>query len=68
MEALGHVPRPVLAGAALLVGLAVGSFLNVVIARLPNNESIVKPRSKCPGCKINIKQEINPETACFHGN
>ena len=32
------------------MGLAIGSFLNVVIARVPEGESIVRPRSKCPKC------------------
>ncbi|MCC6332420.1 MAG: prepilin peptidase [Myxococcales bacterium] len=32
------------------LGLALGSFLNVVIARVPHDESIVRPRSKCPKC------------------
>jgi leader peptidase (prepilin peptidase)/N-methyltransferase len=50
MEALHTVPRPVLAGAALLLGLAVGSFLNVVIHRLPRDESVVSPSSHCPAC------------------
>src|SRR5918911_4838922 len=31
-------------------GLAVGSFLNVVAARLPLRRSIVKPRSACMSC------------------
>ncbi|MGW8288129.1 MAG: prepilin peptidase [Desulfobulbales bacterium] len=35
----------------LLIGAIVGSFLNVVIARLPaENESIVFPASRCPKC------------------
>jgi leader peptidase (prepilin peptidase)/N-methyltransferase len=40
---------PALAPAALF-GLIIGSFLNVVAWRLPRGESLVKPRSKCPGC------------------
>lgn len=31
-----------------------GSFLNVVIARLPKRESIVYPGSRCPRCKVPI--------------
>jgi leader peptidase (prepilin peptidase)/N-methyltransferase len=33
-----------------LVGLVVGSFLNVVAYRLPRGESLVSPGSHCPGC------------------
>ena len=32
------------------LGLIVGSFLNVIIYRVPNGLSIVWPRSHCPGC------------------
>lgn len=35
-------------------GLVVGSFLNVVIWRLPRNESLVHPRSRCPRCAAPI--------------
>jgi leader peptidase (prepilin peptidase)/N-methyltransferase len=35
-------------------GLVVGSFLNVVIHRLPKEESLVVPRSHCPACQTPI--------------
>lgn len=37
-----------------VLGAVVGSFLNVVIARVPRGESLVKPRSRCPGCRSAI--------------
>lgn len=33
-----------------VLGVLVGSFLNVVIARVPSGRSVVTPRSKCPKC------------------
>ncbi len=38
-----------------LVGLCVGSFLNVVIYRVPEGMSIVKPASHCPKCGYVLK-------------
>lgn len=35
---------------ALIFGLCIGSFLNVVIARLPAGRSVVNPGSACPQC------------------
>ena len=47
-----------IAGCALF-GLIVGSFLNVVIYRVPRKESIVTPRSHCPSCQALIKEYDN---------
>ncbi len=41
-------------GFGFAVGLVIGSFLNVVIHRVPNGLSIVKPRSRCPRCEQQI--------------
>jgi leader peptidase (prepilin peptidase)/N-methyltransferase len=49
---------PALAPAALF-GLLIGSFLNVVAWRLPRGESLVKPRSKCPGCATQLRAYDN---------
>ena len=46
-------PWPVVAFAFVL-GLLIGSFLNVVVHRLPRGESIARPRSRCPGCGTQI--------------
>lgn len=47
-------PQDVVERAAVVLvfvmGLLFGSFLNVVIARVPHDQSIVSPRSRCPRC------------------
>lgn len=48
-----------LAASVAMFGLIVGSFLNVVIHRVPRNESIVRPRSRCPGCHAEISPRDN---------
>jgi leader peptidase (prepilin peptidase)/N-methyltransferase len=42
-----------------LLGLVVGSFLNVVIHRLPRGESLSRPRSRCPSCGTALKPYDN---------
>jgi leader peptidase (prepilin peptidase)/N-methyltransferase len=44
---------------AALAGGCVGSFLNVVIHRLPRGESVVSPRSRCPSCGRMIRSWEN---------
>lgn len=41
--------------AVFIFGTLIGSFLNVVIYRIPNGESIVFPSSKCPSCQTSLK-------------
>jgi leader peptidase (prepilin peptidase) / N-methyltransferase len=48
-----------LAVVSLLLGLVVGSFLNVVIYRLPRHESLVRPPSHCPACSSLVRWHDN---------
>jgi len=41
------------------LGLIIGSFLNVVVARVPAAESIVRPGSRCPACLVPIAPRDN---------
>jgi leader peptidase (prepilin peptidase) / N-methyltransferase len=42
---------------AVVLGLCIGSFLNVLIYRLPRGESIIKPGSHCVKCGTGIKPQ-----------
>jgi leader peptidase (prepilin peptidase) / N-methyltransferase len=44
---------------AVVGGLLVGSFLNVVAHRLPRAQSLVRPRSRCPGCGTQLRAVEN---------
>jgi leader peptidase (prepilin peptidase)/N-methyltransferase len=52
------VTLPLVLGSALL-GLLIGSFLNVVIHRVPRGESVVQPASACPACGTTIRARDN---------
>lgn len=55
---MGDLAIILIAGAAVL-GAAVGSFLNVVIYRVPIGKSVVHPPSACPGCGERIRPADN---------
>ena len=40
-------------------GAIIGSFLNVVVYRLPRHESLITPASHCPGCGTPVKPYDN---------
>ncbi len=46
-----------------VLGLAIGSFLNVVIHRVPRGESVVRPPSGCPDCGNAIRPRDNVPVA-----
>ena len=48
----GFIPVYILTG---ILGLCVGSFLNVVIYRVPNKMSLAKPNSHCPICQYELR-------------
>lgn len=54
-----EVSLPLLVGAAFAFGACIGSFLNVVIWRLPRGESLLFPGSRCPACKQPIPAFAN---------
>lgn len=49
----------VLAACCALLGAAIGSFLNVVVWRLPRGESVVRPPSACPRCGRPVRPRDN---------
>ncbi len=58
-ESITGLPELVGIGFAFVLGSLIGSFLNVVIHRVPNELSIVFPNSACPKCDKPIKPYDN---------
>lgn len=56
---IGVHPLALWAILAGVFGLAIGSFLNVVIYRVPAGESVVSPPSRCPSCGNTIRNRHN---------
>jgi len=48
-----------LVGLAAVLGLVTGSFLNVVVHRVPAGRSVVRPRSACPACGAPVRARDN---------
>jgi leader peptidase (prepilin peptidase)/N-methyltransferase len=65
MQLFAVWPREALAAAALVVGLVIGSFLNVVIHRLPRGESLSRPGSHCPACGAAVRWYDNVPLLSF---
>src|SRR4030095_359494 len=58
-ESLTGLPELVGYVFTFIFGAVIGSFLNVIIHRVPNEESIVFPGSACPKCKAQLKPYDN---------
>jgi leader peptidase (prepilin peptidase)/N-methyltransferase len=58
-EQLNDLPTAYVAALAAVLGLLIGSFLNVVVHRVPRGESVVSPPSACPRCGHPIRNRHN---------
>ncbi len=52
-------PRPARGRPRGLLGLLIGSFLNVVVHRVPRGESVVRPPSACPALRAAVRPRDN---------
>jgi prepilin signal peptidase PulO-like enzyme (type II secretory pathway) len=64
-QALAYFPTWFTSLVTILLGLAVGSFVNVVIYRVPRQMSIVRPGSHCPNCTAPIRPRDNIPLVSF---
>jgi leader peptidase (prepilin peptidase) / N-methyltransferase len=59
IENVLDVPLPIVGAFAGVLGAIIGSFLNVVIHRIPREQSIVFPNSACPSCRAPLRAYDN---------
>ena len=59
IENVFDVPLPIVAAFTGILGAIIGSFLNVVIHRIPLEQSIVFPNSACPSCRTPLRAYDN---------
>jgi len=59
------MPRDIEFIFAFLIGICIGSFLNVVIIRLPRGRSLVQPSSRCGVCRSSIPRWMNLPLVSF---
>jgi leader peptidase (prepilin peptidase)/N-methyltransferase len=62
---LGELPTWFIRAIAIGLGLIWGSFLNVVIYRVPRGMSVVRPASRCPSCEKPIEPYDNIPVLSF---
>lgn len=60
-----YMPFAVYVIAAAILGLLIGSFLNVVIHRIPLGKSVIFPNSQCPSCEAAIRPLDNIPVVSF---
>jgi leader peptidase (prepilin peptidase) / N-methyltransferase len=65
MMAMAAPVTIVILALAFLLGLALGSFANVVIARVPQGGSILHPPSHCPSCGAPVRPRDNVPVASW---
>ena len=65
MQTALALPLPIACAFVGIVGLIIGSFLNVVIYRLPREQSIVLPNSACPSCRAPVRAYDNIPVISF---
>ena len=56
---IGVIPEPFLLLILITISASIGSFLSVIIHRVPSGNSIMKPASHCPKCREKIKFSDN---------